>query len=375
MRRVVPVTQYIDGIASELRVRTAGVIVPPLDTIYLGGGTPSKLGADGVRRLLETIRATPGLSVLDGSEITMEANPEDVTAEAAREWAAAGINRLSLGVQSFDAAALVWMHRTHGGDAPERAVKAAREAGIGNISLDLIFALPDHLRRNFDADLSMAIALGPDHISLYGLTVEPRTPLGRWTARGEVAAAPDERYAEEFLRVHEVVTAAGFEHYEVSNFAKDGKTSRHNSAYWQRAPYLGVGPSAHSFDGVMRRWNQREYAAWHVKAAAGADPLGGSETLTPENVLAEEVYLGLRTTNGLSVSAADADSLATWERSGWANTRDDRMTLTAEGWLRLDSLAATLTEVRSRRPSGRSSDGRSQASHVLLDRSSKRSVD
>ena len=360
VRRVVPVTDYIDGIAAELRTRTIGTEIAPLETVYLGGGTPSKLGVEGIGRLLDSIRATPGLSVQDAAELTMEANPEDVTAEAAEAWEAVGINRLSLGVQSFDPTALAWMHRTHDALAPGRAIEAARSAGIGNISLDLIFALPDHLRRNFASDLSMAIALGPDHISLYGLTVEPRTPLGRWTARGEVAAAPEERYAEEFLQAHEVLLTAGFEHYEVSNFARPGMASRHNSAYWRRVPYMGVGPSAHSFDGVERRWNEREYAAWRAQVARGADPLGGSEVLNQENVLAEEVYLGLRTSHGLPVSDADADRIAAWERSGWATRRAGRVTLTAEGWLRLDSLAASLTDVRSRPP--RSSRWPSEAS-------------
>jgi oxygen-independent coproporphyrinogen-3 oxidase len=346
---VVPVADFVDGIAAELRIRTAGADLAPIETIYLGGGTPSKLGGDGVGRLLDAVRATPGLAVLGGAELTIEANPEDVTEESVSAWIGAGINRLSLGVQSFDAAALAWMHRTHDAIAPGRAVEAARAAGMDNISMDLIFALPESLRRDFDADLSTLLALDPDHVSLYGLTVEPRTPLGRWTARGEVASTPEDRYAEEFLRAHEVVSRAGLEHYEVSNFAKPGKVSRHNSAYWRRAPYIGVGPSAHSFDNGTRRWNEREYAAWRGKVASGADPLGGSEELTRENVLAEEVYLGLRTTDGLPITAADERSLSAWECSGWAARRGARMTLTPEGWLRLDSLAASLTAVRSGR--------------------------
>jgi oxygen-independent coproporphyrinogen-3 oxidase len=347
VRRVIPVSEYIGEIAAELKTRLAGAQIEPLSTIYLGGGTPSKLGADGVRQLLSGLSATPGITVQDGAEITMEANPEDVSYEAAAEWAKAGINRVSLGVQSFHAVTLAWMHRTHDVDAAGRAMTAAREAGINNISMDLIFALPSDLERNWDSDLSKALALHPDHISLYGLTVEPHTPLGRWTARGEVAEAPEERYAEEFLRAHKVLSLAGFEHYEVSNFHKSGKASRHNSSYWQRAPYIGLGPSAHSFDGTSRRWNEREYEPWRTKVAAGADPLGGSEQLTPENVLAEEVYLGLRTSNGLSVTDVDTETIATWEKSAWAVLRKDRVTLTAEGWLRLDSLAAALTAARS----------------------------
>lgn len=347
VRRVVPVSEYIEAISAELKTRFAGAEIEPLKTVYLGGGTPSKLGPDGVRLLLETLKGTPGVSFAPDAELTMEANPEDVSPEAAVEWADSGINRLSLGVQSFHPVTLAWMHRTHDADAAERAMIAARTAGINNLSMDLIFALPTELERSLDSDLSKLIALHPDHVSIYGLTVEPHTPLGRWAARGEVAEAPEERYAAEFLQAHKVLANAGFEHYEVSNFAKSGKTSRHNSSYWQRAPYIGIGPSAHSFDGTSRRWNEREYEPWRAKVATGADPLGGSELLTAENVAAEEVYLGLRTMSGLAVTNIDAEITDQWQRAGWAKLRTGRVTLTAEGWLRLDSLAAALTAVRS----------------------------
>lgn len=348
VRRVIPVSAYVDAIAAELRTRYAGPELPALTTIYLGGGTPSKLGADGVGELLDRIRAAPGLSVDEGAEITVEANPEDVTLDAAAAWVRAGVNRLSMGVQSFHAVALAWMHRTHDVDAAARAVEAARSAGIGNVSVDLIFALPPDLGRSWARDLSLAIALHPDHISLYGLTVEPHTPLGRWTARGEVAEAPEDQYVTEYLLAHKALSTAGFEHYEVSNFARPGRTSRHNSSYWQRAPYIGIGPSAHSFDGATRRWNEREYEPWREKVASGVDPIGGSETLSTENVSSETVYLGLRTNNGLAVTGVDAESVAAWQQKGWAVVRRDRVTLTAEGWLRLDSLAAALTALRSR---------------------------
>ncbi len=348
VRRVIPVGEFIDGIVSELKSRFNDQPIAPLTTLYLGGGTPSKLGPDGIRQLLERLRSTPGISFAEGAELTMEANPEDVTPEAAIEWAKAGINRLSMGVQSFHAVTLAWMHRTHDVEAASRAMIAARTAGINNISIDLIFALPTDLERIWDSDLSKALALHPDHISLYGLTVEPHTPLGRWAARGEVAEAPEERYASEFLQAHKVLSTAGFEHYEVSNFAKSGKASRHNSAYWQRAPYIGLGPSAHSFDGTVRRWNEREYEPWRAKVSAATDPLGGSEELTAENVIAEDIYLGLRTMNGLPVTEVDTETIDAWKKSGWAVLRKDRVTLSAEGWLRLDSLAAALTAVRSR---------------------------
>lgn len=347
VRRVIPVGEFVDGIVAELEIRLAGAEIEPLTTLYLGGGTPSKLGADGVLLLLERLRAIPGLSIAEGAEVTMEANPEDVSADAASAWREAGVNRLSMGVQSFHSVALAWMHRTHDADAASRAMIAARNAGFDNVSMDLIFALPADLGRVWESDLLMALALHPDHISLYGLTVEPHTPLGRWTARGEVAEAPEEQYAAEYLRAHKALATAGFEHYEVSNFARSGKTSRHNSAYWQRTPYIGAGPSAHSFDGSVRRWNEREYQPWREKVAARADPLGGAEELTAENVVAEDAYLGLRTMNGLAVTEVDTAMVNEWQKSDWAVLRNDRVTLTAEGWLRLDSLAAALTAIRS----------------------------
>lgn len=347
VRRVVPVAAYIDALTAELARRCVGAEPGSLSTVYLGGGTPSKLGADGVAELLGRLRATPGLTFDSAAEVTVEANPEDVTEDAATAWARAGVNRLSIGAQSFHAATLAWMHRTHDVGSAARAVQAARESGIANISLDLIFALPADLGRDWERDLSTAVALRPDHISLYGLTVEAHTPLGRWAARGTVTEAPEEQYASEYLLAHKSLSRAGFEHYEVSNFARPGRTSRHNSSYWQRAPYIGLGPSAHSFDGTSRRWNEREYEPWREKVAAGADPIAGSETLSEDNVTAECVYLGLRTQNGLPVTKADAPATDTWQKNGWAVVRNERVFLTTEGWLRLDSLAAALTALRS----------------------------
>jgi oxygen-independent coproporphyrinogen-3 oxidase len=185
-------------------------------------------------------------------------------------------------------------------------------------------------------------------MSLYGLTVEPHTPLGKWTARGDIRETPEGRYAEEFLAAHEALGAAGFEHYEVSNFARAGKRSRHNSSYWRRVPYLGVGPSAHSFDGATRRWNVREYEHWRAISMSGEDPLEGAEGLTPTNVESEGVYLGLRTSEGLTVRPEERHTAAQWVDAGWGTLNDHQLRLSAEGWLRLDSLAAALTATRSR---------------------------
>lgn len=347
VRRTIPVTDFIEAIASEFEHRRQAQNLAPIDTVYFGGGTPSKLGPSGISGIIDRLKALDGFTLAPGAEITIEANPEDINEQAAAAWAAAGVNRLSIGVQSFDPSVLTWMHRTHAADSIATAVNSAKSAGISDISLDLIFALPSELDRDWQTDLDRALALEPTHLSLYGLTVEPHTPLGKWTARGEVEEAPEDRYADEFLAAHATMTAAGFDHYEVSNFGKPNRHSRHNSSYWRRVPYLGLGPSAHSFDGTERRWNEREYEAWRDRALR-EDPVGGAELLDSENEIAELVYLGLRTTGGLELAPSDTKTVDSWVANGWATTEKNRVTLSMEGWLRLDSLAADLTSARSR---------------------------
>ncbi len=357
VRAKLPVAEYLSALRVELTLRHGADGPWPVDTIYLGGGTPSALGAD-VGRLMDLLRefvqptsgaeGGEGAGDAEGAEVTLEANPEHVTPRMAAAWREAGVNRLSLGAQSFDSKVLAWMHRTHRVDDISRAVDAARSARLENVSLDLIFALPTKLGRDWEADLNRAIALDPAHISLYGLTVEPATPLSRWIARGETTPADDGVYAGEFLRAHAMAASAGFDHYEVSNFALPGRHSRHNSAYWSGAPYAGLGPSAHEFDGTTRRWNVAPYAEWCSTLRAGKDPIGGSEQLTRENQETERVYLGLRTASGLVIEPGDEPVIDSWEQQNWADRRADRAILTPDGWLRLDALATDLTYARSR---------------------------
>jgi oxygen-independent coproporphyrinogen-3 oxidase len=280
---------------------------------------------------------------------------------------AAGVNRVSLGVQSFDPQVLEWMHRGHGPDRPVEAVRILKAAGVQEISADLIFSVPETLNRSWTEDLDRVLELDTDHLSLYGLTVEPQTPLGRWTARGEVAESPEERYEAEFLEAHERLGAAGFEHYEVSNYAKAGRRARHNSAYWTAAPYLGLGPSAHGFDGSTRRWNASAYADWLRRVQAGEDPIEGQElvrigdqvsgttsadevraggrsdaALASDSAAAERVYLGLRTTDGLELRDGELERVEPWVKAGWATLDGRRLRLTPRGWLRLDALVMQL---------------------------------
>jgi len=346
VRSRVPSDEYVSAIASELDIRALGTPPSSVDTIYLGGGTPSRLGPDGVARLIDVVaeRFPPAA----GAEITLEANPDDIDVDSVAAWQAAGVNRISLGVQSFDDRALAWMHRTHDSRRVIAATETLREAGLENWSLDLIFALPASLDRDWAGDLGSAVALAPPHISLYGLTVEPHTPLARWRDRGAAVEGTEDAYEAEYLRAHHELSAAGYAYYEVSNFGLPGYSSRHNRGYWSGASYVGLGPAAHGFDGTVRRWNEREYSAWLRVLRTGADPVSGAESLTRENRIAEEVYLGLRTTDGLPVRAEERDVIRPWIDAGWAILRGDRLCLSATGWLRLDAIATSLTMIRSR---------------------------
>ena len=345
VRPTVPVANYLDGIRRELRGITELARTSreswTLKTLYLGGGTPSRLGGQGIRDLVDLISEFAALA--PGAEVTIEANPEDVNPERVAHWIASGINRVSLGAQSFSDTVLAWMHRTHDTAQIASAVGMLRAGGISNLSLDLIFALPPEVERSWANDLDAAIALQPDHISLYGLTIEPATPLHRWTSTGRVSPTTEDRYAEEFLHAHTRMTDEGFTHYEVSNFARAGRESRHNSAYWTGAPYLGIGPAAHSFDGRIRQWNVRAYAEWLKNLRGGGPVIAGEELIEKEIAITERVYLGLRTLNGYRVGPSDRAAAERWTEAGWAEIDGDLVRLNAEGWLRLDSLAAGLT--------------------------------
>lgn len=349
VRRDVPAHEFIEMLAREITLRHPDGVVHDIDTLYLGGGTPSLLGGDGVARLIDRMREHFRFGT--EAEVTLEANPDDVSEESAAAWRAAGVNRLSIGAQSFADRTLAWMHRTHDSSQTDRAVSAARAAGIDNLSLDLIFALPESLGRDWRHDLQRVLDLEPAHLSLYGLTVEPATPLARWRDRRQMHEATDDVYEREFLMAHDVLAAAGFEHYEVSNYAQPGHRARHNASYWRHVAYSGFGPSAHSFDTRVRRWNVREFADWSRRVADGGDPVGGDEVLTPESLETERIYLGLRTNEGVELEpsglATDVEMIDRWAAMGWAHLDGNKLRLTPQGWLRLDALATDLTTLSS----------------------------
>lgn len=343
-----PVTEWIGAIARELELTAVeqGWKAPlALDTLYVGGGTPSLLGVAAMERLREAL--SPLAELVDGAEWTCEANPESFDVRLAEDWARAGVNRLSLGTQTFSPDALRWMGRLHGPEGPGRAIQAAREAGIENISIDLIFGLPDHLDRSWGDDLDRTLALGPSHVSLYGLTAEAGAPLGRRVAEGRESLADEDRYADEYLLAHDRLTAAGFEHYEVSNFARPGARSRHNAVYWTGAPYAALGPGAHALYPPLRRWNVRAWEAYRDTIAAGAMPVDDQEVVDEESGALEAVWLGLRTAEGYPLDRLTAGARARvqeWERQKLAILHDGCVALTAAGWLLLDRLSLDLAE-------------------------------
>jgi oxygen-independent coproporphyrinogen III oxidase len=341
------VAGWIESIAAEAGLVAAaeGWEAPArLRTLYVGGGTPSLLGAGALADLTGRLAARFAWDPAT-IEWTAEANPESFDGDLAEDWRRTGVNRVSLGAQTFHAPALHWMGRLHGPAGPARAIAAARAAGLRNISIDLIFGLPRHLGREWARDLDLALALEPEHVSLYGLTAETGTPLGRWVAAGRERLADEDGYAAEFLLAAERLTAAGYRHYEVSNFARPGFESRHNAAYWSGDDYLGLGPSAHSLRKPVRRWNLREWPAYREAVMAGRLPVQEREEIGASLARLERYWLGLRTDDGLpdeGWAPAQERALGAWEEAGWATRAARRLRLTAAGWLLLDRLVVDL---------------------------------
>ena len=269
------------------------------DTIYFGGGTPSALEPAELARILDAAGAA--LPLRD-PWIFLEANPEDVGLESLRAWRELGVRTLSLGVQAFDEAALRFLGRRHDPKQAARSVLLAREAGFDTVSVDLIYGLPDDSVERWRGTLERAVELAPDHLSCYQLTIHEGTPFGFRAARGELAELPEEGQADLFLLTHEFLNDQGFQGYEVSSFARGAEhRSRHNRKYWDHTPYLGLGPSAHSFAAGRRWWNERKLPRWEARLAAGERPITASEELSPSDLALEAVMLGLRTYEGIDL--------------------------------------------------------------------------
>jgi len=321
-----------------------------IDTIYFGGGTPSLLGNDEVKRILEAMQKKFVLSTT--AEISLEANPDDINADKLSGWLSSGINRLSIGIQSFDEAELVWMNRAHTAAESLHCIDEIKNAGFNNFSIDLIYGSPlltnDNWKRNTDIVFEKSVP----HISCYALTVEPKTALSKLITQHKKANTDAEKQSEQFLLLMQWMRTAGYEHYEISNYALPGRRSKHNSSYWSGEKYYGFGPSAHSFDGNCRRWNAANNSLYIHSLQKGIIPFE-EEKLTATQRLNEYIMTSLRTIEGLSIEKAVAGfgkhfgekillSAKKYEDSNKLTCQKAHLILTDEGKLFADGIAADL---------------------------------
>ena len=292
---------YVEAVIAEARLRREELHGEPVRTLYLGGGTPSQLPVVLLGKLLEGLQEELDLAAVE--EFTIEANPDDVSGEWCDDVISLGVNRVSMGVQSFQDDILRFIGRRHTALQAAEAIARLHGAGIGNVSIDLIFGLPGQTVESWTHSVDKALALSPQHISAYGLTYEEGTRLWRQRERGDVVELPEEQCLEMYVILVDHLQAAGFEHYEISNFSLPGYRSRHNSAYWSDTPYLGLGAAAHSYDGTVRRYNPSDLNEYIGKVMSGVTPCL-QEELTQWQRYDERVMLGLRTVDGV-----DADRL------------------------------------------------------------------
>ena len=318
-------------------------------TIYFGGGTPSLASAEWIGRAIELCRATFDCRAVE--EITLEANPDDLSQEYLAALRRVGVNRLSIGIQSFDDEVLRTMNRRHDAAAAIAAVEKARAAGFDNITIDLIYGLPFGPKDALARSLAQAVALDVGHISAYHLTIEPNTRFGRMAERGELAPVAEEESERQYLEVHRTLTEAGYDHYEISNFARAGRRSRHNSSYWQAQPYLGIGPAAHSFDGQNRVWAVSSVAEYLAGVDAGT--CYEMEHLTPEDRYNERIMTALRCREGVDLGALTENfghdrmeyfvvEASRFVSSGTLVNDGNRIAMCPERWLVSDSVIAEL---------------------------------
>jgi len=367
---------FISALLKEIAARKDYLEGETVETIYFGGGTPSLLEAQELEQILAAVRAnfpiapatssTPGDSLPGNpekpsnpsgalpqpnpiAEITLEANPDDISTARLRAWREAGVNRLSIGVQSFFEEDLRWMNRAHDARQAIDCIRLAQAEGFDNISIDLIYGGPTLPDSHWRDNVEQAIGLGIPHLSCYALTVEPRTALDTLIRKHLVADVSPDDQARQFLLLMDWLSAAGYEHYEISNFALPGRRSRHNSAYWQGKKYLGLGPSAHSFNGISREWNVANNARYIAEPGGTTE----KETLTPEQQLNEAIMISLRTVEGIHLAtiatrfgAQTAELLRKraekYIGTGHLRLVTEKVQLTREGKLLADGIAADL---------------------------------
>ena len=327
--------QMIEAIQKEL-VQRRDHVIGTVHTVYFGGGTPSLLTNDQVKALLETINENYGISI--DPEFTLEANPEDLSGDKLQQFKALGFNRLSIGIQTFSDSQLHQMNRTHNSGQAIDAFKLTREAGFDNISVDLIYALPFFETGYWEKNLETTVGLDPDHISLYGFTVEDNTVFGKQRSKGLLKEIDESMAASQYLYSISFLESQGYLQYEVSNFAKKGYRSRHNASYWMGEGYLGVGPGAHSYDGGSRRANIRNNARY-LRAISGGGSYFEIEKLSVAQQMNELILTGLRTTEGINMELFKNR----FNFDLWREHKDLINSLTDDGLIYITEYGFTLT--------------------------------
>jgi oxygen-independent coproporphyrinogen-3 oxidase len=339
----------LQALETEIALRK-NYLAEPIETIYLGGGTPSLIPPAAIHHLFEIVQAN--FSVSPSAEITLEANPDDITAEQVAAWKKAGINRMSVGVQSFHPHLLQWMNRAHDANQSVEAISLLQKGGFENISLDLIYGCPNQSDESWEKDVRETLALGVPHVSCYALTSEPNTALWHMIKKGDTPQIQSEQQAHQFILLMEWMQAAGYEHYEISNFSLPHQRSLHNSAYWKGVPYLGIGPSAHSFNGIEREWNISNNAVYIESIRKGMLP-NTKEILTSTQQVNEYIMTSLRTMEGISLEQIAhrfgnaipeqiMQDAHTWIREELLQLLDQHLILTRAGKLMADGIAADL---------------------------------
>ncbi len=340
----------INAILKEISLATVMNINEKVETIYFGGGTPSLLSLEDIHIILATIKTTFPIST--DAEITLEANPDDISSSKLAGWRSAGINRLSIGIQSFLNEELVWMNRAHNASQALDCLQLSRDAGFDNFSVDLIYGSPLLSNDDWKKNVDLLIEKNIPHISCYALTVEPKTALDKMIAHQKKLPVDGDKQAEQFLLLMGWLQRAGYEHYEISNFAKPGLRSKHNSSYWQGKTYYGFGPSAHSFNGSSRRWNVANNALYIQALEKNTIPFE-EEILTNTQQLNEYIMISLRTMEGIDLSVVYdkfgedfSEKLKVksekFIQTGKLSMEDDNIILTNEGKLLADGIASDL---------------------------------
>ncbi len=289
--------EMVEALCKELEIRSTAWKNEEFQTIYFGGGTPSILSLDQLKKLIGQVKSN--YQVSDQVEITLECNPDDCSLENLKKWKDLGINRLSIGIQSFNDEQLKWMNRSHRAADSLHAVRRAKEVGFDELSLDLMYGLPDMTLEEWKDQLDQIIALNPEHISAYCLTVEQKTALFKLVKEGKLQVSSNEQQSEQFELLVSTLKEAGYEQYEISNFARNGHYSKHNTSYWKGSKYVGIGPSAHGYDHKLRYWNKANNRVYLTELKKGVLP-EIVEVLSPFDRFNETLMIGLRTKWGVS---------------------------------------------------------------------------